>query len=184
MQDHDRNLSKFLTRFQVRHITLNYDKFELRCSELPFMGHVLSRDGLKPDPKKVEAITQMPRAQNTNDVQRFVGMVKYLTKFIPDLSNINAPIRQLTHKDIIFVWGDAQETAFDKVKELVANSPVLGYYDPSKSLEAQSDASEKGLGFVLLQDGKPVSFASRALSDAETRYNQIEKELLAQVFGL
>ena len=111
-------------------------------------------------------------------------MVKYLTKFIPDLSNINAPIRQLTHKDKAFVWGDAQETAFDKVKELVANSPVLGYYDPSKPLEAQGDASEKRLGFVLPQDGKPVSFASRALSDAETRYGQIEKELLAQVFGL
>ena len=151
MHDHDRNLSKFLTWCQERHITLNYDKFELRCSELPFMGHVLSRDGLKPDPKKVEAITQMPRPQNTNDVQRFVGMVKYLTKFIPDLSNINAPIRQLTHKDTAFVWGDAQETAFDKVKELVANSPVLGYYDPSKPLEAQGDASEKGLGFVLFR---------------------------------
>ena len=147
-------------------------------------GSRVKCDGLKPDPKKVEAITQIPRPQNTNDVQRFVGMVKYLTKFIPDLSNINAPIRQLTDSDTAFVWGDAQETAFDKVKELVANSPVLGYYDPSKPLEPQGDASERGLGFVLLQDGKPVSFTSRALSDAEERYSQIEKELFAQVFGL
>ena len=76
IQDHNRNLSKFLTWCQERRITLKYDKFELRCSKLPFMRHVLSRDGLKPDPKKLEAITQMPRPQNTNDVQRFVGMVK------------------------------------------------------------------------------------------------------------
>ena len=183
-QDHDANLAKLLARCRDKNITLNYDKFDLRCDEIAFMGHKLTADGLKPDPRKVDAITEMPRPTNVAEVQRFMGMVQYLTKFIPNLSTVSAPIRKLTHKDELFIWTEQQDTAFTKIKELVAVSPVLSYFDPNEPLEAQGDASERGLGFVLLQQGKPVSFKSRALTDAETRYSQIEKELLAQVFGL
>ena len=111
-------------------------------------------------------------------------MVKYLSKFLSDLSQICKPIRRLTHKDVPRFWTKEQDAAFNKIKETVASAPVLKYFDSSKPTEGSGDASSQGLGFVLTQEDHPVTYASRALTQAEQRYSQIEKELLAQVFGL
>ena len=107
-----------------------------------------------------------------------------MAKFLPNLSDVIEPIRQLTRNDVEWHWDDPQETAFKKVKELVMKAPILAYYDPSQELDVECDASERGLGAVLTQNGKPVAFASRALTDTETRYAQIEKEMLAIVYAL
>ena len=93
------------------------------------------------------------------------------------------PIRQLMRNDVPWNWAAAQQRAFDDVKKLVTNAPILSYYDSKKPLMIQCDASEKGLGAALLQEGQPIVFASRALTDTETRYAQIEKEMLAIVFA-
>ena len=110
--------------------------------------------------------------------------MNYLAKFLPKLSEVTEPIRQLTHKDVPWNWSASQANAFVLMKELVKEAPVLQFFDNHKPLMIQCDASEKGLGAALLQDGKPVAFASRALTDTETRYAQIEKELLAIVFSV
>ncbi|KAK3703506.1 hypothetical protein QZH41_002225 [Actinostola sp. cb2023] len=94
------------------------------------------------------------------------------------------PIRRLTRKDVDWKWSDEQEKAFNEVKKLVTNAPVLSYYDPDSELEIQCDASQKGLGAALLQHGKPIAYVSRALTETEQRYAQIEKEMLAIVFSL
>ena len=86
--------------------------------------------------------------------------------------------------DVAWLWGDAQEKAFTKLKVLLTQSPTLAYFDPSKQLDIQCDASKSGLGAALLQDGRPIAYASRALTDTETRYAVIEKEMLAIVFAL
>ena len=111
-------------------------------------------------------------------------MVKYLSKFLKDRSEVCEPMRRLTHKATPWMWGSLQEQSFQKMKALVSEAPVLRYFNSRESTEGEGDASSKGLGFVLMQSGQPISFASRALTAAETRYSQIEKELLAQVFGL
>ena len=94
------------------------------------------------------------------------------------------PLRQLTRKDVNFHWGSAQQAAFSHIKKLVTSAPVLTYYSVDKDLAIQCDSSEKGLGAALLQEDKPIAYASRALSNTEQRYAQIEKEMLAIVFSL
>ena len=183
LADHDGKLEKLLTRCQKVGIRLNKTKLKLRETSLPFLGHLVTKDGLKPDPEKIEAIKQMPRPTDVEGIQRLNGFVNYLAKFLPHLSDVMEPIRQLTRKDVPFNWAPSQENAFTEVKSLVINAPVLMYYDETKPLIIQCDASQKGLGAALLQNEQPIAFASRALTDTETRYAQIEKEMLAIVFA-
>ena len=103
---------------------------------------------------------------------------------MPRLSEVCELLRRLTMKDVEWHWTEHQEQAFNKLKQVATEAPVLKYFEPKEELTLQSDAFNTGLGAVLTQNGQPIAFASRALSDAETRYAQIEKELLAVVFGL
>ena len=183
-EDHVRNLKSLLDRCRERNIKLNKKKFTLKCDDVQFIGHRLTKECLKPDPAKVKAILSMKKPDDIAAVQRLMGMVKYLSKFLGDLSQICEPIRRLTHKDEPWLWTKEQDVAFDKIKEAVTSAPVLKYFDSSKPTEGSGDTSSQGLGFVLTQEDHPVTYASRALTQAEQRYSQIEKELLALVFGL
>ena len=117
-------------------------------------------------------------------VRRILGMTNYLAKFLPKLSDVSEPLRQLTRKEKEFHWSKTHDKTFNDIKALVSKPPLLKYYDPEKPLLLQCDASEKGLGVSLMQEGKPIAYASRALTTTETNYSQIEKELLAIVFGV
>ena len=182
--DHDRKLEALLQRCRERGIALNKNKLKLRITEVPFMGHIFSDQGLKIDPDKVNAVLKMPRPEDVEGVQRLNGFVNYLAKFLPRLADHMEPIRRLTRQDTEFSWTEEQEDAYREVKRLVTTAPVLSYYDPKAELEIQCDASKKGLGAALLQNGKPIAYTSRALTDTEQRYAQIEKEMLAIVFAL
>ena len=107
----------------------------------------------------------------------------YLAKFLPHLSQVSEPLRQLTKKNQPFDWDKSHDAAFTQIKKLITEPPVLKYYESTKPLIIQCDASDHGLGAALIQEGKPVAFASRALTHAEKQYAQIEKELLAIVYG-
>ena len=122
-------------------------------------------------------------AEMVKAVQRFLGFVNYLAKFVPHLADESEHLRRLTDKDAEWVWEKHHQDAFDRIKKLVANHPVLCYYDVSKPVSIQCDSSETGLGAALLQDGQPVAFASRTLTPTERGYAQIEKECLAIVLS-
>ena len=126
----------------------------------------------------------MQHPQCVEDVQRFAGFINYLSRFLPRLSDVMEPLRKLTHKDCVWKWESEEEDAFIEAKKLVSAAPVLAYFDDKKELVMQCDSSSKGLGVVMLQDGQPIAFASRALTAAEKNYAQIEKEMLSIVFGL
>ena len=182
-EDHDHNMRTLLTKLKARNIKLNFSKFELKKDEIPFIGHLLTEDGLKPAPDKVEAITLMPTPEDEAGVRRFLGMTNYLARFCPQLSAACEPLRRLLNQES-WTWTESQEKAFQDVKQLVSHAPVLRFFDDKQPLEGQADASSQGLGFCLMQEGQPLSFASRALTPAEQNYAQIEKELLSLVFGL
>ncbi|PFX33304.1 Retrovirus-related Pol polyprotein from transposon 17.6 [Stylophora pistillata] len=146
--DHDCNLEGFIKRCQLKGIKLNRAKLDYRCKEVPFHGHLLTTEDLKPDPQRFKAITEMPRPEKPEDVSRL------------------------------------NEKAWNEVKSLIASAPVLSYYKPDELLEVQCDSSQAGLGAVLMQGGQPLAQASRTLTETESRYAQIEKEMLAIVFEM
>ena len=131
----------------------------------------------------MRAIIEMPPPENVASVQRLLGMVQYLCKFLPHLSDISKPLRDLTLQDAEWSWEEPQRSAFERLKTAVASTPVLRYYNLQEEVTLQCDASQSGLGAALLQNGQPVAYASRALTPTETSYAQIEKELLAIVFA-
>ena len=184
MRDHDKNLLAFLDRARSRHLRLNPDKFRFKVAAVKWMGHILSDKGLQPDPAKVKAITDLPVPTSVSELKRFLGMVGYLSRYVPNISDVLFPLRQLTQRKVDWFWSPACQEAFQKVKGLLTSAPVLRFYDPRREATVQCDASKAGLGAVLLQEGHPVMYCSRSLTQAETAYSQIEKELLAIVFAM
>ena len=160
-RNHDENLIKLLERAPKVNLRLNIKKMKLRQREVNFMGHIASKDGLKPDPEKIRAVEDMPRPTSKQEVFSLLGFVNFLSRLLPKLADVVRLLRDLTIKNAKFTWAEQHDTAFIQVKQLVVNHPVLRYYDCNEEVTIQCDASEKGLEATLLQKGKPVAFATK-----------------------
>ena len=158
---------------------------QVHLNQVSYVGHQFTNGGLKPDEAKVAAIKEMPTPDGPEALRRFLGMTSYLHKFISNFSELEktAPLRELLRNDAHWSWEPAQQQAFDTLKADISQPPVLRYFDPLKPVTLSVDASKSVLGAACLQDGLPVAYASRALTEAETRYAQIEKELLSATFA-
>ena len=182
-KSHDVAFAALLNRCRERCLKLNKKKLKYKLTSVSYMGHILSSQGLSPDPLKVKAIQDMPAPTDVAGVQRLIGMVTYMAKFMPQLSTICEPLRRLTDKDVEFDWMQQHDEAFEKLKSLLSSAPILKFYDVNKDVTIECDSSDVGLGAVLMQDGHPVAYASRALTPTERNYAQIEKECLSIVFA-
>ncbi|XP_063951965.1 uncharacterized protein K02A2.6-like [Lytechinus pictus] len=182
--EHDARLHCLLKRCQAVGIVLNKEKCQFRLKEISFLGHIVSNSGLKPDPSKIEAILNMTDPSCKDDIHRLRGLGNYLSRYLPKLSDVMKPLNDLTHNNSVWTWDSNHDKAFKVLKEMLVQAPVLAFYDHSKPLEIQTDASSTGVGAVMVQDGRPIAYASRMLSDAESRYSVIEKEMLGLVFAL
>ena len=178
---HDRILQAVVNRATEYNIGINFEKCQIKKKRVKYVGHVVSDNGLEPCPDKVKAINEMPDPQTKDDVRRFLSMVQYLSKFLPNMSTMDAPLREILWKDVDFYWLKPQQDSFQKLKSLCTEAPVLTRFKPSIETTIQCEASSYGLGAVLLQEDKPIAFTSRALTPTEQRYAQIEKEALAIV---
>ena len=157
---------------------------QFKSTDCKFFGHRLTPDGIKVDPKEIEAITHMESPQNVASLQSFNGMVNYLKKFSPVLSELTEPLRRLCKSGVEWAWESEQQSAFETIKQVITTLPVLAYFDKTKKHTIQCNASKKGLGAVLLQESKPIMYMSRALTETEQRHSNIERKLLAIVFAL
>ena len=188
-QDHDTNLINLLNICQKEGLVLNSKKLELQRERVTFFGAEYSVQGMHPDPKKVQGIKEMTVPTDKQQPQSFLGMVNYMGTFIPNLSHHTEPLWAMLKKDNVFHWEEQQTRSFQQVKTLIAkaNTTPLRYYDRNLPVTVQADASLRGLGACLIQQHKgkdqPIAFASKSLMDAETRYANIERELLAIVFA-
>ena len=126
VEQHDARLRQVLDRCRERNLKLNREKCHFRVSEVRYVGHVLSADGVKPDPQKVEAINGMPVPVNREELQRFLGVVTYMSKFIPNMSQKSAALRQLLQKDVKWSWGQAEDDAFTSLKTAMSSSMMRG----------------------------------------------------------
>ena len=152
--------------------------------ELPYIGHIITDHGIKPDPKKVNAIRDMPPPKDGDEMRRFLRHINYVSS-----SQTVLPNRSLSGVSSMYqrrlVWAEDQMRAFTRLKELVANEKMLQYFNRvNEPIVVQTDASTGGLGAVLMQNDKPVCYASRSLTSSECNYAPIELKLLAIVYAM
>uniref|UniRef100_A0A3B3HYR4 Reverse transcriptase RNase H-like domain-containing protein n=1 Tax=Oryzias latipes TaxID=8090 RepID=A0A3B3HYR4_ORYLA len=178
---------KSLKKKGSEHCLVGLDDPTPKVKAVPCVGHLITADGLKPDPAKTEAVRRMPPPTDEEGVRRFLGFVTYLLKFVPNFSESDTPLRQLTKRDVGFMWQPAQQQAFEKLKDICTQPPEI-FPSPEilrcveiRCVEIYCDASSTGLGAVLVLGYRRVAFSSRSITDAETRYEQIEKEMLSIV---
>ncbi len=183
---HDARLAAVLERIRASGIKLNKQKCNFKSTKVEYFGHQISAEGVHAAPSKVEAIKKLKAPENISELRRIIGMVNYIGKFIPSLSSQLRPLYELLEQTKAWVWGPPQQDAFERMKELVSETPALAFYDPAKPTIITADASSYGIGGALLQShGEkilPVAFCSRTLTETERRYAQIEKELLASTW--
>ena len=186
-EEHNTRLRAALSRLQTVGVTLNADKCLFSQTSIRFLGHVIDKNGVCPDPERLTAVRNMEAPKDLTQLRRFMGMANQLGKFTPNLSTLSQPLRELMSTKRSWCWGQPQQESFEQVKLELTRPTVLALYNPNAPTKISADASAYGLGAVLLQEGesawRPVIYASCSLSDTERRYAQIEKEALAVTWG-
>jgi hypothetical protein len=152
--------------------------------EVKYLGHIVDKQGIRPDPKKVEAVQTWPVPKNVHDVRSFLGLVNYFRKFIEHYSEIAVALTNLTKKSHPWVWTGRCHDAFELFKQKLIEAPLRRTPYEKLPYEVVTDAFDLGLGGVLLQEGHPVAFESRKLNSAELNYQTTQKEMLAVVHAL
>lgn len=182
------NLKSCLAQLQKFDLHLNRAKCSFFKESIEFLGHVVEFNKIKKSQSKVSAILDMPCPNNADDVKRFLGMVTYYARFIPNISSITTPLRHLLKKDSRFKWTKDCAKSFDILKKELASERVLTSYNPGLPLQVACDAGPTGIAGILshIVDGheKPIAYASRALTSAEQNYSQLDREALAIVFAV
>lgn len=187
-EQHITNLNLVFERLDKEGLTVRKEKCTFFAPEVSYLGFIVSEQGIRTDPKKVEAVSRAPPPTNVSELKSFLGMVNFCSKFIKDYSRILLPLFDLLKKNAPWVWGKSQQQSFEQIKSALISSPVLTHYSDKQQLILTCDASARGVAAVLThrtEEGeRPVSFASRTLTIAETNYSQIQREALAIVFGV
>ena len=142
--NHDQNIINLVERAKENNLKFNPKKLKLRQKSITYVGHLLTTEGLKPDPSKVEAIQNMPELTSVNDLQRFIGFVNYLSRFLPKLSDICEPLRRLTDKNAEWLRTKVHNDAVETIKHLISREQILRYYRLEDKVTIQCDASQTG----------------------------------------
>lgn len=187
-EEHDLAVKHTLAVLKRYGILLNIHKCKFKQTEISFLGHVLSPEGVSPSEEKVRSILQFRAPLSKEELRSFLGLVTYVSRFIPNLATVNHPLRELLKQETPFDWKAEHQESFDRLKHMIGSLHHLGYYDPKDRTLLVTDASGVGLGAVLLQfkDNHPrvIGYASKSLSETEKKYPPIEKEALGIVWGV
>ncbi|XP_008484631.1 uncharacterized protein K02A2.6-like, partial [Diaphorina citri] len=183
VEEHNTTLNQVFTRARELNIKFNQEKFQYMLPEIKYLGLLFNKNGTKPDEERVSALREIKVPKNVKQLQAILGMFNYLRDFIPQMAEITSPLRLLLKKDVSWHWGDAQDKAVKTLIEIVSRAPTLRHFDPKLPITIECDASQLGIGCVILQNKQPVAFASRSLNKAEVSYPQIEKEMLGILFA-
>ena len=186
--DQFQKVNMVLERLKSANVQLNKSKCEFDKSSLEFLGYVISDKGVSPCPSKVNAIKNAPVPTNLVELQSFIGLVTYYSRFIHKFSEILAPLYDLTKKDVKFCWEKKHQVAYNVIKRSICTSDLLACFTGKGKLILEVDASPVGVGAVLIQSEngieRPIAFASKKLSAAESNYSQTDREALGMVFGV
>jgi len=183
-EEHVQHVRHVLTALRDADLRIKLEKTEFHKCEVKFLGYIISRDGLKMDAKKIEAITSWPKLTIVKEVQSFLGFANFYRQFIKDYSKIATLLTNLTRKDQTFEWTLEAEKAFQELKTRFSTEPILVIFDPKKPVTVETDASDKAIRACLSQPDdqkklRPVAYLSRKMALAELNYEIHDKELLA-----
>lgn len=186
--DFGKTLRRVLSTLRENGIRLREDKCELGCEQVVYLGHRIDREGLHPSEQKLEAIMKAPAPRNLHELRSFLGFISYYRSFLPQMSQLLAPLYNLLRQNVKWRWETKEDAAFNNAKQTLLRSSLLVHYDPTQELILECDASPEGVGAVLSHNvngvNKPIGFRSRTLTSAEKNYSQLEKEALALIFGV
>lgn len=186
-ESHNVLLDTVLSKLKHAGVKINVDKSSFFQSSVKYLGFVFDEKGVRPSPNKVKPILDAPAPQNIQQLQSFIGLCNFYSRFIRNFSTVMTPLYKLLRKNIKFCWGTEQQSSFDLIKGLFKTNKVLKLFNPTLPTALETDSSSYGIGSVLLQlhnnQWCPVQFASRTLNSAERNYSQIEREALSIVFG-
>lgn len=187
-EQHLERLRAVLEAISSAGLTIKPQKCHFGFHELLFLGHVISAEGIRPDPEKTAALENFPKPTDKKAVRRFLGLCAYYRRFVKNFSKIAEPLTRLTKEDTSFIWQHEQENAFNELRRRLQSHPVLAHFDEGAATDIHTDASNLGLGAVLIQwqNGleRVIAYASRTLSKAEVNYSATEKECLAVVWAI
>ncbi|UYV61752.1 K02A2.6-like [Cordylochernes scorpioides] len=183
IQEHNKKLIGILEKAKEKNIKFDLTKAQICLTKVRFLGHVISQNGIDPEPNKIDKLITFKRPEDKKSLQRIMGLYNFLGKLIPNLAASTSNIRGILRKNVVWHWGPKQDGEFDHIKECVRNAPSLAHFDKSKMLILQCDASKDAMGAALLQEDRPLAFASASFSDSQKQYSQIEKELLSVYYG-
>ena len=186
-EEHIKDLHTFLSRCLDYNVTLNKDKCAFFRREIEFLGNVISSGGIKPSESKVEAICKAKKPPNVTELRSFLGLVNFLSRFVPKLSIVLKPFYFLLRKDTVFTWDKLVNDSFDKSKDLIAKSTLLSPFSIKDRLVIYTDAAKVGIAAILGKTEnnifKPIFFALRCTTDAESRYSQFDLKALSLVYA-
>jgi hypothetical protein len=189
VRDHIQHVRLVLAKLHAAELQVNLKKCVFHATEVEFLGYVISRDGIRMDSSKVQAVLAWPTPVSVRNIQVFIGFANFYRRFIKNFSKLVGPITRFLKKDVPFVWDDAAQTAFVNFRKAFTTKPVLGHFNPDLPCILEPDASKAALGAVCSQpDAKgvlhPLGFYSRSLTPAERNYHVHDTELLAVIEGL
>ena len=174
----------FLETTRKNGLILNKRKLQFKKKEVSFFSHRWNSTGISPDPKKIESILKMLFRPDKETMHSFLGLVNFLNRYTPRLTELCSPLRKLILKDSHYSADDTEHAAFNAIKAEFKKKIVLPYFDRNKETILQTDASKKGFGAVILQEEQPIYYASRALTSAEKNYQNLEQEAQAAVWSM
>ncbi|WRX29259.1 Reverse transcriptase domain - like 10 [Theobroma cacao] len=183
-EEHEQHLKIVLQILREHRLYAKFSKCEFWLESVAFLGHVVSKEGIQVDTKKIKVVEKWPRPTSVTEIRSFVGLAGYYRRFVKDFSKIVAPLTKLTRKDIKFEWTDACENSFEKLKACLTTAPVLSLSQGTGGYTVFCDALGVGLGCVLMQHGKVIAYASRQLKRHEQNYPIHDLEMAAIVFAL
>lgn len=187
LQEHINKLKTVFERLRQANFKIQLDKSEFLRKEVAYLGHVVTPDGVKPNPDKINAILKFPIPRSQKEIKSFLGLLGYYRRFIQDFAKITKPLTKCLKKGHKIEFTEDYVNAFETCKQILTNDPILQYPDFTKPFILTTDASNVALGAVLSQGNigtdKPVAYASRTLNETEQRYSTIEKELLAIIWA-
>lgn len=183
-EEHASHLRIVLQTLKDQELYAKFSKCDFWLSSVAFLGHIVSSEGIKVDPQKVEVVKKWPRPMTPTDIRSFLGLAGYYRRFVENFSSIAAPLTRLTQKKTKFLWSETCEGSFEKLKDRLTSAPVLTLPEGTEGFVVYCDASRVGLGCVLMQHGKVVAYASRQLKNHEKNYPTHDLELAAVVFAL